>query len=268
MMVPCVAFIAAVFLYPVAELLSLSFHNASGFTLAYYARFFGSPVYLEVLWITVKWSVVVTAISLLLGYPVAYLITSVSARIAGVVMLMLAIALAMSLLVRSYAWMVILGQQGIVNSTLMWLGIISRPLNLLNNSFAVVVVMVQVLVPFMILTLAGVMRDIDRTLVVAARTLGANPPRAFFEIFVPLSLPGIGSGCLLVFVMSCGYFVVPALLGGPRDMWMSMLIETQVNNAVDWGFAAALAAILLVLVAGIFYIYERYWGLDRIWGGA
>jgi ABC-type spermidine/putrescine transport system permease subunit I len=267
MMVPCLAFIVVVLVYPVSQLLSLGFHNAAGFTLAYYARFFGSPVYLEVLWITVKWSAVVTAICLLLGYPVAYLLTSVSSRTASLVMLLLAIALAMSLLVRTYAWMVILGQQGIVNSTLIWLGVISRPLNLLHNSFAVVVVMVQVLVPFMILTLAGVMRDIDKTLVVAARTLGANPVRAFFEVFVPLSLPGIGSGCLLVFVMSCGYFVIPALLGGPRDMWMSMLIETQVNNVVDWGFAAALAGILLVLVMAIFYVYERYWGLDRIWGG-
>jgi putative spermidine/putrescine transport system permease protein len=267
MMAPCVAFIVIVLVYPVSQMLTLSFHNASGFTLAYYARFFSSPVYLEVLWITVKWSAVVTAVCLVFGYPVAYLLTSVSSRTAGLLMLLLAIPLTTSLLVRTYAWMVILGQQGVINTTLLWLGAISKPLDLLHNSFAVVVVMVQVLVPFMILSLIGVMKNIDKELVVAARTLGANPVRAFFEIFVPLSLPGIGSGCLLVFVMSCGYFVVPALLGGPRDMWISMMIETQVNNVVDWGFAAALAGILLTLVVAIFYVYEKYWGLDRIWGG-
>jgi putative spermidine/putrescine transport system permease protein len=267
MMAPCVAFIIIVLVYPVSQMLALGFHNASGFTLAYYARFFSSPVYLEVLWITVKWSAIVTAICLVLGYPVAYLLTSVSPRSAGLLLLLLAIPLTTSLLVRTYAWMVILGQQGIINTTLLWLGLISKPIELLHNSFAVVVGMVQVLVPFMILTLTGVMKNIDKGLVVAARTLGANPVRAFFRIFVPLTLPGIGSGCLLVFVMSCGYFVIPALLGGPRDMWISMLIETQVNNVVDWGFAAALAGILLVLVVAIFCVYERYWGLDRIWGG-
>ena len=267
LMAPCVAFTVIVLVYPVLRLLAQGIHNESGFTLTYYARLFSDTVYLQVLWITLKWSALVTVICVGLAYPVAYLLASVRARTATLLMLAVAIPLVTSLLVRTYAWIVLLGRQGVINITLQWLGVISEPLELLHNSLAVVVGLSQVLLPFMILTLYGVMKNIDRQLVVAARTLGANPVRAFLEVFVPLTYPGITSGCLLVFVMSCGFFVTPALLGGPKDVWISMLIETQINSLVDWGFAAALAGILLLVVAAMFWVYEHYWGLDKMWGG-
>ena len=264
---PCLILIVVVLVYPVLRLLAQGFHNDSGFTLTYYAQFFSDTVYLRVLWITLEWSALVTVVCLVLAYPVAYLLTSVRARTATLLMLVVAIPLVTSLLVRTYAWIVLLGRQGVINVTLQWLGIISEPLELLHNSMAVVIGLSQVLLPFMVLTLYGVMKNIDRQLLVAARTLGANPLRAFLEVFVPLTYPGVGSGCLLVFVLSCGFFVTPALLGGPKDVWISMLIETQVNSLVDWGFAAALAGVLLLVVVGMFWAYEHYWGLDKMWGG-
>ena len=266
-MVPCLTLIVVVLVYPVLRLLAQGFLDDSGFTLTYYARFFSDSVYLHVLWITLEWSALVTVVCLVLAYPVAYLLTSVRARTATLLMLVVAIPLVTSLLVRTYAWIVLLGRQGVINVTLQWLGIISEPLDLLHNSLAVVIGLSQVLLPFMVLTLYGVMKNIDRGLILAARTLGAHPVRAFLEVFVPLTYPGVGSGCLLVFVLSCGFFVTPALLGGPKDVWISMLIETQVNNLVDWGFAAALAGVLLLVVVAMFWVYERFWGLDKMWGG-
>ena len=169
---PCLILIVVVLVYPVLRLLAQGFHNDSGFTLTYYAQFFSDTVYLRVLWITLEWSALVTVVCLVLAYPVAYLLTSVRARTATLLMLVVAIPLVTSLLVRTYAWIVLLGRQGVINVTLQWLGIISEPLDLLHNSMAVVIGLSQVLLPFMVLTLYGVMKNIDRQLILAARTLG------------------------------------------------------------------------------------------------
>jgi putative spermidine/putrescine transport system permease protein len=169
-----------------------------------------------------------------------------------------------AILVRTYAWMVILGRNGIINQLLIYWGIVSEPLKLMHNLFGVYVGMVQILLPFMILPLCSVMLGIDRRLMNAAESLGANPLRVFWHIFLPLSLPGVGGGCLLVFIIALGFFITPRLLGGVSDVMISSYIETQVNQLLKWGFASAMAVVLLMITLLIFPIYNRFFGIGKI----
>jgi ABC-type spermidine/putrescine transport system permease subunit I len=171
-----------------------------------------------------------------------------------------------SLLVRIYAWMVILGRYGIINSFLLKLGLISTPLNLLYNTSSVIIGMIHFLLPFMIFPLYSVMNGIEKDLVKAAYNLGATPFKAFIKVFFPLSLPGVGAGSLIVFILSIGFFVTPALLGGRQDQVISMLIEKQVTVQFNWPFASAIAFILLVITLFLFNISNRFLGIERIWG--
>jgi putative spermidine/putrescine transport system permease protein len=161
--------------------------------------------------------------------------------------------------------MVVLGRTGLVNSLLLTLGLIDQPLRLLYVRFSVLVGMTHILLPFMILSLNAVMQGIDRRLVSAASTLGATPIRAFLTVFLPMSMPGVAGGSLLVFIMALGFFVTPALLGGQSDIMISMLVETQARQLLDWGFASTLSTVLLGITLVMLVIYHRLIGLDRLW---
>jgi ABC-type spermidine/putrescine transport system permease subunit I len=181
-------------------------------------------------------------------------------------MIMVVLPFFTAFLVRTYAWMVILGRNGLINQVLMNWGIISTPLKLIYNLIGVYIGMVQILLPFMILPVYSVMVGIDRGLMKAGESLGANPFRVFFHIFLPLSLPGVGAGSILVFIISLGFFITPALLGGANDVMISMLIESQVNELLNWGFASALGTILLVIILPAFILYVRVLGTNKIMG--
>lgn len=172
-----------------------------------------------------------------------------------------------SILVRSYAWMVLLQREGIINSVLLKLGLIDAPIKMMFNSIGVTVGMVHVLLPFMILPLLAVMKGVDRNLLKAAENLGASPFVAWWKVFFPLSLPGVGAGSLLVFMMAIGFFITPSLLGGRTDVMISMAIEAQVNDMVNWGLASSMAVVLLGVTTAIFFVYDRILGLDKMWGG-
>jgi len=172
-----------------------------------------------------------------------------------------------SILVRSYSWMVLLGQEGIVNEALLASGAISEPMKLLNTRLAVYLGMIHILLPFMILPLYAVMRGIDRNLLRAAENLGAAPWAVFRRVFLPLSLPGVAAGCLLVFILSLGFYITPALLGGQKDVMISMLIQQQVSQ-LHWGFGATLALVLLALALGIYLVFTRLLGVERVFGSA
>ncbi len=172
-----------------------------------------------------------------------------------------------SILVRSYAWMVLLGQEGIINEALLATGVRAEPMQLLNTRFAVYVGMIHILLPFMILPLYAVMRGIDRNLLRAAENLGASPGAVFRRIFLPLSLPGVAAGCLLVFILGLGFYITPALLGGQRDVMVSMLIQQQISQ-LKWGFGATLALILLIVALGIYLVFTRLLGVERVFGSA
>ena len=252
--------------YPVARLLSLSLFDPE-FTLRNYETALTTPVYVHVLQTTLKISVQTTLLCLLLGYPLAYALSAASERARNLLIIAVVLPYFTSILVRSYAWLVLLGRHGILNEGMISLGIIDHPIKMIYNTTGVVIGMTHIMLPIMVLALYSVMRGIDMNLIKVSDSLGASRAQTFLWVYFPLSLPGVGAGCLLVFIFSVGFYVTPALLGGLRDTMLAMLIATQIQELLKWGFAGALSLILLVVTLTLFLAFNRVMGLDRIWGG-
>jgi putative spermidine/putrescine transport system permease protein len=246
---PGLVLLAALFLVPLAVILKASLIE-DGAAAHHFDRFLTGPLYLEVMKQTVVTSMVVATLCLLVGYPVAYFINRQPPRHRAILMFLILVPLWMSILVRTYAWMIVLGREGIINTALIGLGLITTPLKLSFTTGAVYLVMVQVLLPLMVMTCYSAMAEIDDTYMRAARVLGARASVAFIRVFLPLSLEGAISGFVLVFMLSMGFFVVPALIGGPKDAMIANLISDQVDQ-VNWGFAAALALALLAVTLAV-----------------
>jgi putative spermidine/putrescine transport system permease protein len=260
LVMPALAVLIVVYAIPVGEMFLLSLTGAAPFS--QYARVFGDVFVLNTLQRTIRIAIEVTLLCLLLGYPIAFLMLKSSPRMRGVITLLVILPVWTSVLVRSYAWIVILGRHGIVNALFRGTTVIQDPLPLLYNRFSVYVGMVHIMLPFMILPLFAAMRRIDLGLVRAARSLGAGAVGAFLWIFLPLSLPGVSAGSLLVFVLSLGFFVTPALLGGLRDVTYVMLVEKQVNELLNWPLASAMSVVLLLLTLILVIVYQRFFGFD------
>jgi putative spermidine/putrescine transport system permease protein len=212
------------------------------------------------LWISLS----ATLICLVLGYPLAWLIALAPQRAQPWLLGGVLLPFWTSLIVRTAAWMVLLQKEGIVNSALLGAGLVEQPLPLLLNRFAVLVAMVHILLPFMVLPILAVVREMDWRLARAAASLGAGRLRVFLRVLLPLSLPGVGAGCLLVFVQALGFYVTPALLGGPDDQMLAWFIGFHANRTVDWGMAAALSVLLLAAVASVIGVYGRLVGFDKV----
>jgi putative spermidine/putrescine transport system permease protein len=225
-----------------------------------------SAVYVDVIARTFYISLAVTLICLVLGYPLAYLISAQPPQRAGLLLIMVLLPFWTSLLVRTTAWVVLLQGEGVVNTFLRWLGVIDKehPLALIHNRVGVLIAMTHILLPFMILPIYSVMKSIPPSYMRAASSLGASPVRAFLRVYVPLSMPGVSAGCLLVFILALGYYITPALVGGPHDQMLSYFIAYFANQVTNWGMAAALSAILLGLVLILYAVYSRLVGLDRL----
>jgi ABC-type spermidine/putrescine transport system permease subunit I len=236
------AFLLVLFLYPVVRFLLISLEGGS---LAQYDKALLDGLYLRVLIDTFRIALFVTAITLVLGYPVAWFLASAPPRWAAVGLFCLILPFWTSVLIRTYAWSVILGRNGVINRALLDSGVIDEPLRLLNNEIGVLIGMVHVLLPYMVFPIYAVMRRQDPTLLLASRGLGASGPQTFFRVFLPLTVPGILAGTTLVFVLSLGFFITPAILGGGKVMMIAVLIEHQVRGLSNWPFAAALSAVLL-----------------------
>ncbi len=264
-LIATLVFFLAVYLYPLSRLLIWSFFSP-GFTLEHYAKLFGEPAYLRAFRNTATISVWVTVFALVLGYPLAYLMTVVTPRVRTVLIVLVLVPFWTSVLVRTFAWMVILGKRGLINQILMGWGVIDRPLALIYNMVGVQIGMVHVLLPFMVFPLLGVMTRIDIALVAAARSLGASPRQAFLRIFLPLSLPGVSAGCVLVFLLAVGFYITPALLGGEGQVTFATLIELVVRDLLDWNFGASLGVFLLTVVGTLFVLGTTLLGLDRMTG--
>jgi putative spermidine/putrescine transport system permease protein len=226
----------------------------------------GTAVYADVILRTFHISFLVTVGCLLLGYPLAYFIAASRPRSARILLLLVLVPFWTSLLVRTAAWAVILQGEGIVNSLMVWLGMVdpAHPLPLIYNRTGVLIAMIHILLPFMVLPLYGAMKDIPPNYMRAASSLGASPLRAFFRVFLPLTMPGVGAGCLLVFILALGYYITPSLIGGARDQMLSYYIAYFTDQVTNWGMAAALSAILLTLVLVLYWIYNRIVGLDKL----
>lgn len=265
--IPSALFLIIFMLYPMLSMLKLSFTDTatSTFTLSAYAKFFQSNVYFQVILLTLKVSFFVTLFTLLLGYPVAYVMTKCSRRGSALIMICVMIPFWTSLLVRTYSWMILLQSDGVLNSLLMKLHIISEPIQLLNNTTGVYIGMTHILIPYMILSLYPVMKGINTNVVDATRTLGASKIKAFIKVYFPLSIQGISAGCILVFVMGIGYFITPSLLGGTNDAMISQLIQVQVSKLLDWQFASAISVILLIVSLIILYVSRKVMKVDKLW---
>ena len=251
--VPALVLLFAFFLFPVARMLGFSLEAG---TLDWYAKALGEQLYLRVFWNTFEIALIVTAVCLLLGYPLGFLIATTTPRWATLGFIFVLLPLWTSVLVRTYAWMVLLGRNGVFNRWLIEAGIVSDPLPLLHNFTGVLIGMVHVLLPYMVLPIYGAVRRLDLALVSAAEGLGASNWRIFWRIWVPLTLPGIFAGSVIVFVLSLGFFITPALLGGGKVMMVAVLIEQEVHQTLNWPMAAALSAVLLALTLGIYSLAQ------------
>jgi putative spermidine/putrescine transport system permease protein len=227
------------------------------FTTAHYAKITADSLYVEALGETLWIGLVTTVTALGLGYPLAHLLARARTKTAYAVLLSAVVApMLTGLVVRTFAWMTLLSDAGVVNSLLLQLGLISKPLPLMYNEFGVVVALVHIYLPFMVLTLAGVIGQIDERVEEAARLHGASPVRCFFEVTLPLSLPGVLAGSLLVFALAISAYVTPYLMGGRRVLTLPMLIYQQVAESFDMGFAAALGAVMLAVSLGLIFAYN------------
>ena len=268
MAAPLIVLLLVLLIYPVGQLLLLSVVGEQGFSLAQYHRLFESSVYVNVLLITLKISLWTTFFSVVAGYPVAYLISSLTAKRKTSLLFWVLLSFWTSFLVRTFAWVVLLGRNGVVNQLLQTLGILDAPANLLYNFGSVLVGMVHALMPLAVLTMLSVMENIDRNLPRAASTLGARPGTAFWKIYFPLSMPGVAAAAIMVFVTAIGFFITPALLGGRKETMITQIIIDQVQQTMNWEFAGAVSVLLLVVVLVVFAIYDKVLGLSTMTGGA
>lgn len=229
-----------------------------------YETLLSDITYRRVLINTFTVAAVVTAITLLLGYPVAWLLVILPNRLSRWFFAIILLSMWTNLIARTYAWMVLLQRTGVVNRTLMDLGLIDRPVPLINNLVGVTIGMTYIMLPFVILPLVTSLRAMDPATMQAAAISGARPTQIFFRVMLPLSLPGIGAGGLMVFVMALGYYVTPALLGGPSNMMLAELITMQVQSLLNWGLGSAAAFILLAVTLLLYVFYVRAIGLGRV----
>ena len=267
-LVPAILFLGVFFVLPVSLLLGLSFVDADGsLTLDHYKRLWDTPVYTKVLGITLKTAAWTTVFCILGGYPVAYLLATVATSTRARLTILVLMPFWTSFLVRTFAWIVLLGRKGAVNNFLIDMGLIDKPLKLIFNFTGVMVGMTHALMPLAVLTMLSVMEGIDRNITKASGTLGARSGQTFWRVYFPLSVPGIAAGGMLVFITSLGFFITPALLGGASETVIVQSIIFQIKEVLNWGFAGAIGVLLMVSVLIIFFIYDKLLGLSTLSGG-
>lgn len=259
---PAMAFLFVFYLLPMGILLAQSFEGGS---LAAYDKALTDSLYVGVLIDTMLIAAYVSIACLLLGYPLAYFLASAPAPWPTVGIIFVLLPFWTSILVRTYGWMVLLGRNGIINRTLLEIGLISQPLPLLNNTAGVLIGMVHVLLPYMVFPLYAIMRRVDPGLIAAAEGLGAPGWQIFRRVYFPLTLPGVLAGVTLVYILSIGFFITPALLGGGRVIMIAVLIETQVRQFLNWSFAGALSAVLLAATLLVYLALRRLFRSDLQW---
>ncbi|QEX16518.1 ABC transporter permease [Hypericibacter terrae] len=261
---PAMLVVALVIFIPVGWLFWLSFFDQTGATTANYVRLIDNSAYYKIFQTTFLLSAIVTLVTILLGYPLAYLLSQLSRRAALIGLALVLLPFWTSLLVRTYAWLVLLQRNGLVNTALIKLGLIDQPLALVYNFTGAVIGMVHIMLPFLVLPLYASMKSIDPLLPRAAMSLGASPRAAFWTVFAPLTLPGLFAGSLLVFIYCLGFYIVPQVLGGGRVNMVAMKILENATTYFNWGAASALGVVLLVVTLGIFYVIGRFLPAERL----
>lgn len=263
LMAPILLVLGWALLLPMGRLLIRSVTDPE-LTLQHYARMISEPLYVRTILVTARIAILTTAICLLLAYPIAILMTRVKGWTAILVAGCVFVPLWTSVLIRSYGWIVLLRRNGLINNFLQTLGITHEPLRMLFTEGAILVAMSHVLLPFMILPIYSTLRNIPPDLNKAALNLGAGPIRAFALVMLPLSIPGVFAGCILVFVLALGFYVTPALVGGAQTLMIATLIGQQATQALNWPFAAALSFVLLGFSLGITVVFKRLLRVEKL----
>lgn len=257
-------FLGLFFLYPLAQILKLSLTEGGSPSLGIFARLLSEPSTRQVLFQTIQTSLTVSLICLIVAYPAAARLAKLDGWKATLCNILILFPFLTSSLVRTFVFIVLLGRRGVVNQALEYLGVPGVPFKLLFNQIGVVVGMSYVLLPYMLLSLVGSMKRIDPALLRAARSLGASPLTVFTTVYLPLTLPGVAAGFVITTILGFGYFVTPALMGGPGDMMIAQLVEQQISVTYNLGGAAALAIVMIVVVAGSYAMASRWLGLSRL----
>ena len=253
---------------PIGWLFYMSFIGRDGtLSMENYARMLKSKAYVRIFLTTFKISFLTTLICAILGYPLAYFMSQLSNRWANICMIGVLIPFWTSLLVRTYAWLVLLQKKGVVNSLAIDIGLISEPIKFVHNTSGTLIGMVHIMLPFLILPLYANMKAIDKDCLKAASSLGATPTRAFWTVFFPLSIPGLLAGLLIVFVLCLGFYVTPAVLGGGKVIMAAMKISSNIELYFSWGAASALGVVLLTVTMAILFAASKLISIDQISGG-
>ncbi|MFJ0393314.1 ABC transporter permease [Bordetella bronchiseptica] len=265
LVLPAAVLIGGMFLLPVLRILAISFTEPHA-GLSNYAALFTEPLYLKIMATTARICAWTTLIALGLGYVLAYVMANSSPRMRSWMIIGLLVPFWLSVLVRAFAWVLLLAREGPVNATLMALGVIDSPLALLRNETGVLIGMVHYMIPYAVLPMLTNMLGIDRSLMAAARALGAGPVATFLRVYLPLSLPGVLAAGVLVFIFSLGFFITPALLGGGKTVMVAQYIEFGISETMNWGISTAFAATLLVAVIMSLVLVSRVVRVPSLFG--
>jgi putative spermidine/putrescine transport system permease protein len=266
LLAPALVMVVVLLILPLCWLAVQSVQTEEGFSLVNYLRIFQEAIYWDTFALTFKISFLVTILSIVMGFPIAYAASRLHGFWANLILICVILPFWTSVLVRSYAWLVLLQRRGLVNQTLIDLGIIDQPLNLMHNTTGTVIGTLHVMLPFMVLPLYSVMKKIPQDLMQASESLGAKPFYTFRRVFLPMAAPGIMAGSILVFVICLGFFITPELLGGGRTILVSMLVQRNVELYHAWGAASAVGLVLLFVVFLIFWGINRFIPIERILG--
>jgi putative spermidine/putrescine transport system permease protein len=264
LLAPALVFILVAFVVPLAYMIWLSVTDPV-VSIGNYVALVSEPFYSKVLWRTFFTALIVSVGCLILAYPVALYAVKAKNWLGNAILIAAGLSFWISFIVRTYAWMVILGNSGPIAGLIEALGFTPAP-RILFTSTASIIGLIHILIPYMILSIYSVVNRIDPNLERAAVSMGASRWHAFTHVYLPLSLPGVVNGCLLTFVFCIGFYVAPALLGGPADQLVGGIIALQINDLLEWGMASALAVLLMAVTFVILLIYDRFVGLDRLWG--
>lgn len=265
---PAILIVMVILVIPTGWLFYVSFIGADGaFSMENYERMLKRRSYARIFQTTFEVSLLTTGLCILIGYPLAYFMSQLPGRWANLCLITVLLPFWTSLLVRTYAWLVLLQRQGLVNEWGIGLGLWDEPIKMVHNLNGTLIGMVHIMLPFLILPVYGAMRAIDRDYLKAAANLGASPRRAFWTVFFPLSLPGLLAGSLMVFILCLGFFVTPAVLGGGTVILVSMKIVSNIELFVNWGAASSLGVVLLVLTMAVLWLASRFVRLEQMTGG-
>ncbi len=262
---PMMIFLLGIFVWPVFSFLTLSFgDNLSALSFVHYQKIITTPIYRQIIFNTFNIALLVTIFSVIFSYPIVYMLVNVSKRMRKFLFILVLLPFWTSALVRTTAWIVILQRKGILNEMLLFTGLFNEPISFIYNFSGVLIGMTHVLMPFVIFPLYAAYKNIDYSLIEAAESLGSKSYQTIKRLIIPLTMPGVIAGSIIVFMSAIGYYITPALMGGPKQTMIAMLIENNINRTLNWELAAALSSVLLFVTLMLFIIFQKYFGFANL----